>query len=154
MSPNRRRQLLREILSKKPGLSQDELAEVLLQAGVSVTQATVSRDLAFIGAVRGPRGYRLVELAQGDASVPPGKSDLFRKVYNHVISVDKAHSIVVVKTAPGHAQMVASAFDKYPLDGVVGTVAGDDTIFLATTGVKSCGQILEALNEATQGGRM
>lgn len=153
MLPNRRRLLIMDILRKSVVSSQDEIALALSDAGVTVTQTTVSRDLAAIGAVRGHDGYRLsnsvsdLALAIGNT----GKDDFVGLVSKHVISVAKAQSIVVVKTAPGHAQMMASTFDRWPPDGVVGTVAGDDTIFLATLSAKVSDQLIKTLDAAMQG---
>jgi len=156
MSPNRRRQLLKEILGNRAVSSQDEIAEALSHAGVVVTQTTVSRDLVAIGAVRGPDGYRLDGQAHSEtgAEAPAGgRDELGGLVYKHVVSVAKAQSLVVVKTAPGHAQMMASAFDQWPPEGVVGTVAGDDTIFLATSSAKASEQVLKALEAVMEGGK-
>ncbi len=125
-------------------------------AGVSVTQTTVSRDLAAIGAVRGQDGYRLGGsfTENGHALPIAGNDELSGLIYRHVLSVAKAQAIVVVKTAPGHAQMLASAFDRWPPYGVVGTVAGDDTIFLATTSSKAIGVLMKTLRAAMEGGRL
>jgi len=151
MSRDRRRMLLVEMLRKSPILSQEDLVEALTSAGEGVTQATVSRDLSAIGAVRGGDGYRLPESAGGSITVMGRGDELAGLLRRHLVSVDRAHSIVVVKAAPGHAQMLASAFDRWPPDGVLGTVAGDDTIFLATTGPKMAGQITQELTAMMRG---
>lgn len=163
MSRDRRRMLMIDLLRKGPIPSQEDMAGALSRRGVSVTQATVSRDLAAIGAVRGPDGYRLPE-AIGEiaraadnadpASVDPGvdlAGEVGGMVRRHVVSVLAAHAMVVVKTAPGHAQMVATAFDRWPPKGVAGTLAGDDTIFLATTGIKVAERVARELNTAMGG---
>jgi transcriptional regulator of arginine metabolism len=157
MSPNRRRQILKEILANQLVSSQDEIADALSHAGVQVTQTTVSRDLAAIGAVRGADGYRLDDTPHSHAGQTSGSGahdELSSMIYRHVVSVANAQSLVVVKTAPGHAQMMASAFDKYPPGGVVGTVAGDDTIFLATTSVKASNKVVGAILAALEGEKL
>ena len=141
-------------LLRRGGLqSQEQLASALARAGEPVTQATVSRDLAAIGAVRGPDGYRLPELlvdpvrAGGD-----GAEEVRGMVRRHAVSIVAASSMVVIKTAPGHAQMVATAFDRWPPDGVAGTVAGDDTIFLAAMSPKAAERAAKELGDAMFGG--
>jgi len=124
------------LLQKGPSLTQEDLADALARAGEPVTQATVSRDLAAIGAIRGPDGYRLADSIGEPIGVLGGKEEVTGLVRRHVVAVVCAYATVVIKTAPGHAQMVASVFDRWSPDGVVGTVAGDDTIFLATTSPK------------------
>jgi transcriptional regulator of arginine metabolism len=152
MSRDRRRMLMVDLLRKGPVWSQEELAETLARSGERVTQATVSRDLAAIGAVRGPDGYRLSE-SLGEPMGAGGREDeLHGVVRRHVVSAVVAHAMVVVRTAPGHAQMVASAFDRWPPSGVAGSVAGDDTIFLATTSPKIAERVAKELNHAMHGG--
>lgn len=141
-------------LLRRGGLqSQEQLVVALAHAGEPVTQATVSRDLAAIGAVRGPDGYRLPEVlgdpvrAGGD-----GADEVQGMVRRHAVSVVAASSVVVIKTAPGHAQMVATAFDRWPPEGVAGTVAGDDTIFLAAMSPDTAQRVAVELSEAMFGG--
>lgn len=80
------------------------------------------------------------------------EDELHGVVRRHVVSAVVAHAMVVVRTAPGHAQMVASAFDRWPPSGVAGSVAGDDTIFLATTSPKIAERVAKELNHAMHGG--
>lgn len=150
--------LMVDLLRKGPVPSQEDLAGALSRWGESVTQATVSRDLAAIGAVRGPDGYRLPEalIAPARVAAATGTFDehtgeVHGMVRRHVVSVVAADAMVVVKTAPGHAQMVATAFDRWPPRGVAGTLAGDDTIFLATTGPKVADRVARELNKAIGG---
>ncbi len=140
-----------DLLRKGPVWSQEELAATLARAGERVTQATVSRDLAAIGAVRGPEGYRLPESLGEPLGVAGRQEELHGVVRRHVVSAVAAHAMVVVRTAPGHAQMVASAFDRWPPEGIEGTVAGDDTIFLAATGPKVAEQVAKELTHAMHG---
>jgi len=154
MSRDRRRMLMVDLLRKGPVWSQEELAATLARSGERVTQATVSRDLAAIGAVRGPEGYRLPEsLGEPVSATGVGgrQEELHGVVRRHVVSAVVAHAMVVVRTAPGHAQMVASAFDRWPPEGVAGTVAGDDTIFLATIAPKVAERIAKELTHAMHG---
>ena len=127
-----RQALIREILADHLVPSQDRLGELLLERGVKATQATISRDLRELGVVKGPEGYQL-------PAAPPRKrlrglaatGALERVIRQYVVSVEEALSMVVLRTGPGHAQVVALELDRTPPEGVVGTIAGDDTMFLA-----------------------
>jgi transcriptional regulator of arginine metabolism len=115
--------------------SQGQLVELLEGAGVEATQATVSRDLEDIGAikVRVPGGdlvYALPEYSNEQIAPP---DHLRRVLSDWVAEVKHSHNLVVVRTPPGSAHVVASALDRSGLDGVLGTVAGDDSIMIVTT---------------------
>ena len=152
MSKIRRHAILRNLLARTPYSTQDALVEGLAQAGISVTQATVSRDLAAIGAVRNAEGYHLVELAPDTVSAPIDQQDKLRSVLNqHVISAQTAAALVVLRTAPGHADFVATQLDSSRPKGMVGCIAGDDTIFIATKSNTSAGSLARAITSALEG---
>jgi len=129
MGKQRRRELLIGMLRQGGAMSQESLAEMAARGGEPATQATISRDLAAIGAIKGPGGYRLAGSQVGER-VDPG--ELAAIVRRHAVSVVRAGTLVVVRTAPGHAGLVGAALDRWPPEGAVGTIAGDDTIFVAT----------------------
>jgi len=110
--------------------SQPQLIELLAEEGIDATQATVSRDLDDIGAikVRVPSGntvYAIPEFAP-DRLAPP---DQLRRVMGEwVADVACSANIVILRTPPGCAHVVASALDRSRVDGLLGTVAGDDTL--------------------------
>lgn len=126
MQPTRRRELLLELLAEGDAKSQNELLDLLSEHGVEVTQATVSRDLAAIGAVKSSAGYSL------PGSPIPVLQDIAGVLRNHAVSVVPADSLVVVKTAPGHAAIVGDALDACGDPRVVGTIAGENTVLVAT----------------------
>jgi transcriptional regulator of arginine metabolism len=135
MRPDRRRDLIR-ILREGSASSQKEIVRELQRAGHDVTQATVSRDLREIGAskVRSTEGltYRLADDVPHSWNGDLVARNLEFALAQFALDVKLAHSIVVVTTAPGHASAVARAIDLASTESVVGTVAGDDTIFVAT----------------------
>ena len=113
--------------------SQGELRQSLRQLGFVVAQPTLSRDVRELGLAKTPRGYvapddNVTQFAP--AAVRQGKLD--RTLRSSALSVQAAGSLVVVKTPPAVAQPVARALDEASLAGVVGTIAGDDTVFIAT----------------------
>ena len=134
MRSSRRRDLTR-LLREGRASSQRDIVNELRSAGHEVTQATISRDLQELGAlkVRAEGGfvYRLPD------EMPRGGGDLMtrnllRTLEEFAVEVRPASNLVVVMTAPGHAAAVGRAIDLAPNDDVIGTVAGDDTIFVAT----------------------
>jgi len=121
-----RRDEIRAVIASRPVATQEELRELLAARGHAVTQATLSRDLAQLGARRAahPTGGTAYELPQDGAPRTPLLRDLVR-------AVDDNGSLVVIHTTAGAAQVVASTFDRAHLPEVLGTIAGDDTIFVA-----------------------
>ncbi|MEY2476770.1 MAG: transcriptional regulator of arginine metabolism [Actinomycetota bacterium] len=123
--------------------SQARLVELLADEGISATQATVSRDLEEMGAIKvrvpgaGDPIYALPELPQ--QRIAP-EDHLRRVLGDWVVEVAHSANLVVVKTPPGSAHVVASALDRAGVDGIVGIVAGDDTLIAVaserTTGAK------------------
>lgn len=114
--------------------SQTELAKLLAGDGIEVTQATLSRDLDELGAVklRGPDGGAAVYVIPEDGSpvrgVQGGTSRLTRLLGELLVGADGSGNLTVLRTPPGAAQFLASAIDRSALLEVVGTIAGDDTV--------------------------
>lgn len=118
--------------------SQDELGALLADEGIHVTQATLSRDLLAIGAHKtattdGRQVYEVDEAAASDTSIPQGAADasLSRVIGELLVRAEAAGTIAVVHTPPGAAQFLAGHLDRHPGLGIVGCVAGDDTIIIA-----------------------
>lgn len=127
----RRHKALAELIRTEALGSQEEVTARLSAMGLAVTQATVSRDLEGIGAVKVKRGGSL-RYALPDA----GESDFLsgrmeRIVAEWVRSVEAAGNLLVLKTPPGSAHLVGSVIDHAALAEVAGTVSGDDTVFVA-----------------------
>jgi transcriptional regulator of arginine metabolism len=126
----RRQRAIADLIRASALSSQEELAERLSSLGFAVTQATISRDLEQIGAVKVRRGgnlsYALPREVRNGAG--PRMAAVFR---DWVRSVDPAGNMVVMKTPPGSAHLVGVALDNSELPEIVGTICGDDTIFVA-----------------------
>ncbi len=127
ISPERRREAVARLLRRGGIGTQEALLSALRREGFRATQATLSRDMARLGArrVSRPEGGAVYELS--DEGPDAGLSAL----RGLVGSVTANGSLVVVRTRPGSAPAVARAIDLARLDGVLGTIAGDDTIFVA-----------------------
>jgi transcriptional regulator of arginine metabolism len=125
----RRRQAILALVASRRIQTQEDLVAALSEQGVEASQASVSRDVAALGLVK----------VSGRWTAPPADSPaadpLEQRIASWLLSVAPAgDNLLVLKTPPGEAPGVGLALDRLDLDGVVGTVAGDDTIFVAVAG--------------------
>jgi transcriptional regulator of arginine metabolism len=133
----RRRDEILRIIGEGDVHSQDELLALLRKRGFKVTQPTLSRDLRELGVAKSPAGYvapgALATVTSIAAFTPREDREerLDRIVRDSVLSAQAAGSLVVVRTPIAAAQPLASAIDAAQLDEVLGTIGGDDTIFVA-----------------------
>ena len=128
---SRRHAKILDIISEYPIETQDELLTRLKDEGYKATQATISRDIKDLRLVKtlGSDGkYRYVSASKNSTDIRSNFSSLFASSVN---SIDFAQNIVVIKTLSGMAQAVCAALDSNDYKAVVGTIAGDDTIFIA-----------------------
>ena len=144
----KRHEKILEIINEKPITTQEELVEELNRVGFKVTQATVSRDIKELRLVKelSPSGrYSYAQPAQDEAA---SHNEKLRKIFKEgVVSCDTAMNLIVLKTLPGLASAASSAMDGMELPSLVGTVAGDDTVFLAMRDVKSAEQFCEEIRK-------
>ena len=125
-----RQQAIARLIGQRTVTSQPQLLDLLAAEGISATQATVSRDLDELGVIKvrvtgGPTAYALPAL-EVDRLVP---SEQLRRVLGEWVGdVAVSANLVMLRTPPGCAHVVASALDRSGLDGLLGTVAGDDTL--------------------------
>lgn len=123
-----RRRLIRRLVHAQRPARQKELVDLLAEAGYTVTQATVSRDLDALGAAKArdeDGGHYVIPLS------PPVEAGAGTGlVADFVDAIAASGNLVVLKTPPGAAHMVAGAIDRTHIEGVVGTIAGDDTILV------------------------
>jgi transcriptional regulator of arginine metabolism len=140
-----RRQLILDILGRQSVRSQGELLEILSRRGFDVTQATLSRDLVELGAVKVRAGKILVYAVPGEggdrtARVAPGleevSSRLRRQCEELLVTARPSANFVVVRTPSGAANYLASAIDHADDPDILGTIAGDDTILIITGGAR------------------
>jgi transcriptional regulator of arginine metabolism len=135
MSKPQRQHRIAKLLSEHGVTSQAHLVELLAGEGVSATQATVSRDLEDLGAIKvrvagGETVYVIPELP-AEQRAP---EDHLRRVFGDwVVEVNHSGNLVVLRTPPGSAHVVGSALDRSGLPEILGTVAGDDTLIVVTS---------------------
>jgi transcriptional regulator of arginine metabolism len=126
----RRQRAIADLIGTDALSSQEELADRLSSLGFAVTQATISRDLEQIGAVKVRRDGQL-SYALTDAARNGAPSRLAAVLRDWVRSVEPAANLVVIRTPPGSAHLVGVALDQSDQPEIVGTICGDDTIFVA-----------------------
>ncbi|HJR18929.1 MAG TPA: arginine repressor [Actinomycetota bacterium] len=127
MKAQRQRRIV-QLLRRQAVSSQEELAKLLRRHGEQVTQATLSRDLEELGAIRMRENGRVVYRLPTEP--PAGEDWLQHMLQEFMLEVESSGSLVVVKTPPGGANAVARALDNTGVKDVIGTVAGDDTIMV------------------------
>lgn len=127
-SRTRRHQQVLDLIDEYDIPNQQQLQELLASKGVEVTQATLSRDLRTLGVVKGPNGYAL---PSPTTSTPQLEDSLWQTVRRELLEAVAGGATVVLKTRPGHANTLAIELDRARPADVLGTIAGDDTIFVA-----------------------
>ena len=122
---------IKEIVQSKAIETQEELAAALLEEGIEVTQATVSRDIKELMLIKIPTGdghYRYA--LSPEENVVLSRSRINRLFQDSIITVDSSINLIVLHTIPGSAQSVAFSIDHAKWTEIIGTLAGDDTILL------------------------
>jgi transcriptional regulator of arginine metabolism len=127
-----RQRALAELLRSRQVSSQARALDHLRLQGFDATQATVSRDLDDLGAVkvRGPDGRLVYALPEPESGEEPRHDEIRRMLGALLLAIVPSGNLVVLRTPPGHANALASALDRAGLAGVAGTVAGDDTVLV------------------------
>src|SRR5215510_4153612 len=134
MNKKDRQQKILDLIRAKPIGTQEDLRALLAQTGVPATQSSVSRDLEELGVVK-QHGHYTLPRTNGNAN-------------RGLLSLDHAgESLIIARTVPGHASPVAVVIDAAAIPEVVGTIAGEDTIFIAVRDVKAQRTVLKQLWE-------
>ncbi len=129
---NYRQTKIKDIISNKSIYNQQDLQEALIAEGVNATQPTISRDINELGLIKVRD-----ELGKYKYQLPKAKSRSVDSFFvDTVLSVDTAMNLVVLKCKPGSASGNCAMLDAMNMSGVVGTIAGDDTIFIATDSIE------------------
>lgn len=142
----RRQQAIAELIRNGAPASQEYLVDRLGELGIRATQATVSRDLEQLGAVKvrraGGGSYAL-------PASPSSTADLASVVRTWVRSIDAVGNLIVIKTPPGSAHLVGVVLDLADLAEIVGTICGDDTIFVACRSSSDARAVVAKLRSAS-----
>jgi len=137
-----------ELIDEKEIETQEDLAEELKKAGIKVTQATISRDIKELRLIKvtsktGKYKYGTIQESQNSIS-----DRLVRIFKNSIITIETSGNLVIIKTIPGAAQICGSAIDSLQFNAIAGSIAGDDTVFIA---VKDGEEEVEELKESLYG---
>lgn len=136
-----------ELIEKNDVETQEELAELLKEAGFQVTQATVSRDIRELKLSKIPTGdgrQKYVVLRQDDSHLV---DKYIRVLKDGLLSMDMAQNILVIKTVSGMASAVAVAVDAMKFKEIVGSIAGDDTIMMAVRTVEETKVVMDKIHK-------
>ena len=161
-TPVARRRRIVQILSTTPVRSQSQLEKLLHRDGLDVTQATLSRDLEELGAVKvRDASGALVYAVPEDGTERPARAStevvpegrLARLCEELLVSAEASANLVVVRTPPGAAQFFASALDLSGTESIIGTIAGDDTILVITSDLEGGPQLATHLKALAEGPR-
>ena len=135
MTKTQRQHRIGELLDRHVISTAAQLVTRLQGEGFAATQATVTRDLQELGTVkiRDEHGARRIVVSSGTKVSSAPQDHLRRMMGEWVVSVENSSNLVVIRTPPGCAHVVASALDRSALEGVLGSVAGDDTILVIAT---------------------
>lgn len=140
-----RLKILKELLEKGELSTQEELVLELKRKNFEVTQSTISRDLRKLGVIKAidPTGRTIYKLAIESTSLP-----VTQQGFNNLI-VDVKHngSLIVIHTSPGSASLVARQLDILKKEGLLGTIAGDDTVFVAPASVSKIESLMKSIKK-------
>ena len=141
IKPRRQREILR-LIGTGSIRTQDQLSSALAALGIQVSQGTLSRDLRELGVARAPDGYSVPDRRE---SVAPARNGLARVASQFMLDIRTAQNLVVLRTAPGGANALAQHLDAAAWPEIVGTIAGDDTIFVAMTDSRTAERVRQRL---------
>lgn len=130
MKKNRQTRIL-ELINKYPINKQEELLQKLREDGYEVTQSTISRDIKNLNLTKGLGADGIYRYQAPQVNHQSSKNYFVTLFSNSVLSIDIAQNIVVIKTSSGTANAVCATLDAMSYEGIAGTLAGDDTIFVA-----------------------
>ncbi len=143
--PRERLNTLRRLLAAGTLSTQEELVEELSEQKYRVTQSTISRDLRKLGAVKAqdPAGRTVYRLPDDIAMPAMISGNSFAGL---LVNIQHNGSLIVINTTPGSASLVARQLDQTKPEGILGTIAGDDTIFVAPVSPRKIEQTIEAIS--------
>lgn len=147
-SKRQRHERIARLIEEGAIASQQDLQERLGRAGFAVTQATLSRDLQQMGVLKGPSGYVLPRQGMEPAR-QPNPVVLRRTLERELRSIDAAGNFVIIRTDAGHANALAVELDRARLPDILGTIAGDDTIFVAARNDVAAARLVKRIRTLT-----
>ncbi len=134
---------IKEIVDRYIIETQEELADALSKQGIDITQATVSRDIKELMLIKVPTGDGRYRYAfPPEQNIVLSQARMERTFHDSIVAIDYSQNIVVLRTLPGTAQAVAYTIDYVKWPEIIGTVAGDDTIFVLVKPIEAVPQVI------------
>lgn len=146
---SRRHAMIRELIAMETISTHESMAQALSARQIQVSQSTLSKDLRELGVVRAPcagGGFRYTLPSETDTTQREWQI-LERELRDYITGVDRAETMVVIKTMSGHAQAVCEAIDRMNWEEVMGTLAGENTIFAVARNVALARGLEERIRE-------
>lgn len=146
-SPEYRIEALKKLLREGEASTQEELCKALHKLKFSVTQSTISRDLRRIGAIKttDSSGEIFYSMPETNTTLPLNVSETLGRM---VMNISSNESMIIMNTTPGSANLVARHLDSLKEElGILGTIAGDDTIFIAPAKIKNINNLIKDIKE-------
>ena len=150
---NARQEAIISLIQNNPIETQEELLVLLEKEGYCTTQATVSRDIKRLGIKKESRGGSRSVYTAPNMAVFAEKDSYGQVLSSCITSIDYSENIIVIKTVAGMAMAVGAAIDARDIDGIMGSIAGDDTLFLAIKHRNHAESIIKNIRLATSGSR-
>lgn len=154
MSKRERQQALIDIINSQDVETQEELLDILTSQGFSCTQATISRDIKELNITKisyttnssgDNRSEQRHKYTIANETKPIHHESYKQVLGNCIVSTDYAENIIVIKTVSGMAMAVGAAIDQLDIDGIMGCIAGDDTLFLAIKNPENAKEIIGSI---------
>jgi transcriptional regulator of arginine metabolism len=142
-----RQRLIRDLVDHHEIRTQDELLDALKRKNIRVTQATLSRDFREMGVIKKPEGLGGVVYKIVPEAAPVNADNLHKKFAGTVLDVKKSNNLILLRTPPAEAQGVARVIDNARIEGIIGTVAGDDTILIVAGTESDARRIVNLFNK-------
>lgn len=143
-SRKQRRQLILDLVARNEIQNQQQLQDLLSAEGVAATQATISRDLQDLGVSKGASGYVRVDRRM---TRPEGAKELRERLKSETESIERAGTMVVIRTPFALAKPLAREIESAKLPQIVGVIAGDETMFLATRSASQAAELKRLLKK-------
>ena len=144
---SRRQSAILEVVEQEAVRSQEQLRQRLASRGFDVTQATLSRDVKELGLLKRSSDGAYQPAGAEAAPGPTTMGALARALGEYLVNLEPVQQLVVLKTGPGQAQLLAVAIDRARLAEVAGTLAGDDTILIIARDAKDAQQVVKKLRD-------
>jgi len=145
MKKSERLKIILSVIEENEVDTQEELTELLIKKGLSVSQSTISRDISELNLIKGAgktKKFRYIKANSGNKEIPQRVIDMFKQV---TISITSAENLVVIKTLSGNAGTVGSAIDAMGMPLILGTIAGDDTLLAVTKNAQDAYTVVKSL---------